>query len=178
MIVGIFRGSRAAPDKVGIFRTCFQFGQNSNIAGNTITKLENRMDRLEHLLRDHLINKISIPQQVTIRPIQKDSPPPFKVEVTVLIDQILTTVSNYFGIKIKDIKSVSRAKEFAIPRQIAMYLIRQNMNLGYKQIGQHLGGKDHTTILHGCHKIKKSIDSDTALSQAVQIIQTNLAKVA
>lgn len=62
-------------------------------------------------------------------------------------------VAKYFGIKISLLKSPSRSRPIAFPRQILMYILRKELGLSFSEIGSFLGGRDHTTILHGVEKI-------------------------
>ncbi|MGB9673112.1 MAG: helix-turn-helix domain-containing protein, partial [Anaerolineales bacterium] len=61
----------------------------------------------------------------------------------------------------------------ALPRQIAMYLLHKDANLSLPQIGEVLGGRDHTTILHGCDKIKDLLERDDRLRRKVNEIQSH-----
>ena len=71
-------------------------------------------------------------------------------------------------------KSAARARSVALPRQIAMYLIRKYTGLGFKEIGLYFGGKDHTTILHACGKIEEGLETDAPIREAVEAIQNLL----
>jgi chromosomal replication initiator protein len=62
----------------------------------------------------------------------------------------------------------------ALPRQIAMYLIRKYTGLGFKEIGHYFGGKDHSTVMHACKKIETDMDSDSSLRDSVESIQNQL----
>lgn len=88
--------------------------------------------------------------------------------------QIIQTVTEYFDIKISDIIGNSRKKELVIPRQIVMYLMRQELNSSYPNIGQELGGRDHTTAMHACTKIGKHIQENEKLSQDIELIKQQL----
>ncbi len=68
--------------------------------------------------------------------------------------QILKAVGKYYSIKIPDLKGKRRTKEIVIPRQVAMYLIRELTDAPLMNIGEHLGGRDHTTIMHGIKKVE------------------------
>lgn len=93
---------------------------------------------------------------------------------TFTIDSIQNAVARHYSLKVHDLKSTSRARAVAEPRQIAMYLIRKYTGLGFKEIGQYFGGKDHTTILHACSKIENGLDSDQEIREAVESIQNLL----
>ncbi|MCG8535551.1 MAG: chromosomal replication initiator protein DnaA, partial [Pseudomonadales bacterium] len=76
-------------------------------------------------------------------------------EKQVSIDNIQKTVAEYFKIKMGDILSKRRSRSVARPRQIAMALAKELTNHSLPEIGDAFGGRDHTTVLHACRKIKE-----------------------
>jgi chromosomal replication initiator protein len=90
------------------------------------------------------------------------------------IESIQNVVAKHFQIKVVELKSPLRARSVALPRQIAMYLIRKYTGTGFKEIGQYFGGKDHTTIIHACEKIEKGFETDPSIREAVEAIQNLL----
>ena len=70
--------------------------------------------------------------------------------------------------------SRDRSREVALPRQIAMYLMREESNLSLPLIGETLGGRDHTTIMYGCDKIADLLERDARLRRQVIEIRENL----
>ncbi|GAA3942276.1 chromosomal replication initiator protein DnaA [Litoribacillus peritrichatus] len=82
----------------------------------------------------------------------------------VSIDNIQKTVADYFDIRQKDMNSKRRTRSIARPRQVAMALAKELTNHSLPEIGEAFGGRDHTTVLHACRKIKelKSTDNDMA----------------
>jgi chromosomal replication initiator protein len=100
----------------------------------------------------------------------KDRDPVISVK---LIQQV---TADYFNISPSDITGKKRTKSFALPRQIAMYLARQMTDESLPYIGDQFGGKDHTTILHGCKKIQRDIEQDYNLKKAVDNIQKMIKK--
>ena len=80
---------------------------------------------------------------------------------------IIKKVAETFGVTIERLLSPERSREVALPRQIAMYLLQKDANLSLPQIGNSLGGRDHTTVLYGCEKIKDLLESDEGLRQKV-----------
>lgn len=89
------------------------------------------------------------------------------------VEMILNAVAKHFGIKMKDLKGISRVKNFSLPRQIAMYMIRRYTNLGYREIGQ-IFGKDHSTAVHAHQKIETEIETDMELKRNIEIIREQL----
>lgn len=90
------------------------------------------------------------------------------------IESIQTAVSRHFNLKLHELKAATRAQNVAMPRQIAMYLIRKYTGLGYKEIGRYFGGKDHSTIMHGCKKVESEVENNTPIRDAVEAIQNSL----
>ncbi len=77
--------------------------------------------------------------------------------------QIISTVAQHYQLSEKDLMGPSRRRLVSLPRQLCMYLIREEIGTSLPQIGELLGGRDHTTIMHGCEKIGSQIDIDEQL---------------
>ncbi|HET89601.1 MAG TPA: chromosomal replication initiator protein DnaA [Chloroflexi bacterium] len=82
-------------------------------------------------------------------------------------DQILGQVAHYFGIEVAALQGKSRSRAIARPRQIAMYLIREETGESLPQIGGLLGGRDHTTVLYGCERIAELMEQDANIRREV-----------
>ncbi len=92
----------------------------------------------------------------------------------VTIKQVIATVASYYRITTDALWSSSRSRTIAFPRQVAMYLARTETGLSYPQIGEHLGNRDHTTILYGFDKIKELLETDESVRRAVLEIKAIL----
>ena len=90
------------------------------------------------------------------------------------IATIMTATALHFDIKISDLKSKKRSRQISIPRQIAMYLCRENTKLSLPDIGRHFGGKDHTTVIFAHKKCSKLIKEDNDLKKTVNKIIENI----
>jgi chromosomal replication initiator protein len=77
----------------------------------------------------------------------------------VTCETIVKSVATHFDVKVGDLKSTKRGRAIALPRQIAMYLCRKHTSSSYPEIGQALGGKDHTTALNAFNRIKERLDT-------------------
>jgi chromosomal replication initiator protein len=93
---------------------------------------------------------------------------------TVTHKKILTVVSKYYQIPQSDIIGTKRNKEIVLPRQIAIYFMRKELSLSYPKIGGIMGGRDHTTIIHGYEKIAKNSSHDEDLSTDIVKIKEQL----
>ena len=65
----------------------------------------------------------------------------------------------------------SRKKEIVFTRQIIMYILREFLDISYSSIGQKIGNKDHTTVIHSCEKIKREIENDLFVKKQVEKIK-------
>jgi chromosomal replication initiator protein len=86
------------------------------------------------------------------------------------IPDIQEVVSRHFNLDVKDMKSKRRTDAIAFPRQIAMYLARTLTECSTTEIGEAFGGKDHTTVMHACNKIKGKMQSDPYFTALVNKI--------
>ncbi|RRJ82613.1 chromosomal replication initiator protein DnaA [Aestuariirhabdus litorea] len=86
-------------------------------------------------------------------------------EKQVSIDNIQRTVAEYYKIKISDLLSKRRSRSVARPRQVAMALSKEVTNHSLPEIGDAFGGRDHTTVLHACRKVKELTESDSEIRE-------------
>ena len=87
---------------------------------------------------------------------------------------VLEVISEYFGIPVETIKGRRRDKPVALARQIAMYLLREELSMSWTEIGKFLGGKDHSTVIHGYEKTAYEMDINPALRREVLNIKETL----
>ncbi len=85
--------------------------------------------------------------------------------------KVIEIVSNYYNIPVKDVIGKSRKKELVRPRQVIMYLLREEIGTSYPSIGEELGGRDHTTAIHAYNKIKKEIEENSRTKQEIESIK-------
>ena len=71
--------------------------------------------------------------------------------------KIVETVARYYGVPAEQLRGKARDKQIVLPRQIAMYLMREETEAPLLRIGEALGGRDHSTVLHGCEKIEREM---------------------
>ena len=93
---------------------------------------------------------------------------------TITPQYILDIVADHFGLSIDDLKGSKRSKNIAYPRQITMYLIRQYTETNFTEIGKLLGGRDHTTIIHGHDKIVADLKTDEELRALIHLLRKKI----
>lgn len=94
---------------------------------------------------------------------------------TVSVKHVVAKVAEYYGIDEESIYEKTRRREVVRPRQVIMYLLREDFSVSYPTIGAKLGGRDHTTVIHSCEKVKREVVEDTDLAKEIQDIRTLLA---
>ncbi|MCG3140841.1 MAG: Chromosomal replication initiator protein DnaA [Anaerolineae bacterium] len=90
------------------------------------------------------------------------------------MDQVLTAVCEYYRVSVEEIKGRGRNKEVVTPRQMAMYLLREATGASLPQIGETLGGRDHTTVMYSVDKIAEEIEQDDQRRREMLAIKERL----
>ncbi len=88
--------------------------------------------------------------------------------------KIAEVVADFYDISINDLVNRSRKKEVVKPRQVAMFLMREELKNSYPSIGARLGDRDHTTVIYACEKIGKELENDESLEQELNLIKERL----
>ena len=91
--------------------------------------------------------------------------------------EIISAVCHHFGVSREEIISGKRKQELVLPRQIAIYLIREQTNKSLPEIGKIMGGKDHTTIMHSEKKISELLKTDQTMKETVENIRNKLLSI-
>ena len=91
-------------------------------------------------------------------------------------NEIIKTVSDFYEISQVDLTDRGRKQEVVEPRQVAMFLLREILKLSYPNIGEKMGKRDHTTVIHAYEKISKEITTNSALNQKILLIKERLFK--
>lgn len=92
----------------------------------------------------------------------------------VSVQEVVKTIAGFYGIEESSIYEKTRRKEVVRPRQVIMFLLREDFHISFPTIGEKLGGRDHTTVIHSCDKIKNDLTSDSVLSNEIHQIRLML----
>lgn len=145
--VALFLASSSTSNVRELEGMLIRLGAFASLTGNEIT-----LSMAKDVLKDIIVEKN---REISVEMIQK-------------------FVSEYFSIKVSDLKSDKRLKTVVIPRQIAIFLCRELTKSSYPEIGEKFGGKDHSTIIHSFKKITKLVLSDNELKNTVETIRRGL----
>ena len=89
-------------------------------------------------------------------------------------EEALSVIASFYNISTVDLIGKSRNSKFVLPRHIAMYILKKNLNFTYVRIGQILNGRDHTTVMNGCLKIEEDLKTNVQLKLAIENILKKL----
>jgi chromosomal replication initiator protein len=92
-------------------------------------------------------------------------------------EQVVAVVAEHFGLTVEQLRGPKRDREIVVPRQIAAYLSREETDASLVRIGGALGGRDHSTIIHGCAKIEREMSYDAELRREVALLRETLLRL-
>lgn len=154
----------------------------SKAAQNTLTLNDDVVDHLSHTIEGNIrelegaLNTILCQSQLLgrvlsldeVKVLIKNSTRPRK---SLAVSDVVDKVARYFDIDPASIYEKTRRKEVVKPRQLIMYILREDFQVSYPAIGQKLGGRDHTTVIHSCEKIKRESKEDSELEEEISQIR-------
>jgi len=144
----------------------------ATIVQSNVRELEGALNKI---IAFHQFKNVD-PTIDSVKPIMS-SFQPMKSKKSVTPKQLIQTVASYFDLHIDDLLGKSREKRLAFPRQIIMYIMREEMKSSYPSIGQALGGRDHTTAMHAYDKISTALTDDEKLQHDLELIKQRLYSI-
>ncbi|MBT3690145.1 chromosomal replication initiator protein DnaA [bacterium] len=133
---------------------------------NNVRELEGALNRI---IGHHQLNNSNITLDSTKQIMENISASNVRGNITP--KKIIQIVSSYFDISIEEITGNCRRRQLVTPRQIVMYLMREEIKASYPSIGQELGGRDHTTAIHACNKITAILEKDEKMKNDIHLIK-------
>ncbi len=113
-------------------------------------------------------------RELTINEIKNVLKNSVKPKKTVSIKDIVRIVSEFYNIDEESIYNKTRRKEVVRPRQVAMYILREDFSISFPSIGEKMGGRDHTTVIHSYEKVREDIKTDQLLLQEINQLRSML----
>jgi chromosomal replication initiator protein len=119
--------------------------------------------------------EVSVPlAQTALKGMLRDEPPP--TQKRIFGSDVREAVAREWRVEVRALTSSSRTKDLTVPRQVAMYLMREILDLSLKEIGSHFGGRDHSTVIHSIRKIEKALGEDATLQERVEQLRDTLSQ--
>ncbi len=94
-----------------------------------------------------------------------------KPKKNISIKDVMKLIANFYNISEDSVFDKTRKKEVVKPRQVIMYILREDFNVSFPSIGDKMGGRDHTTVIHSCNKIKEDLKTDASLMEEISQIR-------
>ncbi|MDR2884483.1 MAG: chromosomal replication initiator protein DnaA [Deferribacteraceae bacterium] len=137
-----------------------------NVAATNIRELEGALNRVNIYAS---FNKVKITPELAEKALS-DSGQLKRSKLIVSPQQLISAVAELYNVKLSDLTSKKRTQSVVRPRQVAMYLMKERLNLSLKEIGSHFGGRDHSTVKYAVDSIKEQIKDDEYLAGIVEKI--------
>jgi chromosomal replication initiator protein len=141
------------------------------VADYLASSIEGNIRELEGILNSIIHQSQVKGRELTLTEIKnliKNSAKPIK---NLSAKEIIKIVAGFYNVEEESIYNKTRRKEVVRPRQLTMYILREDFNVSYPSIGQKMGGRDHTTVIHSCEKIKNELKVDNLLVQELNQIR-------
>jgi chromosomal replication initiator protein len=166
-----------APDqesRTAILRA--KIGQNNFSLGDDIveylaTTIQGNIRDLEGTLNSIICQSQLKGRELSLTEVKtliKDNAKPKKL---VSVVDVIQKVASFYNIDESSIYEKTRRKEVVRPRQLIMYILREDFSVSFPSIGQKLGGRDHTTVIHSCDKVRNELKTDSNLNQELSQIR-------
>src|SRR3989338_5573105 len=175
MMVDIPPPDRESRVSIPKTKACFmRFELQDDVADYIAATLEGNIRELEGILNSIMIQAQVKGRELGVLEVKAILKNISKHKKTLSIKDITKVVAKFYNIDENHIYEKTRRKEVVKPRQLVMYILREDCRISFPLIGQKLGGRDHTTVIHSCDKIKKEILEDPDLLQEINQIRALL----
>ncbi|MEK7452801.1 MAG: chromosomal replication initiator protein DnaA [Patescibacteria group bacterium] len=158
--------------KIAINNTSLPENVINYIAENfkrNIRELEGALNKV--IIQATLLNNTEISLDSIKKTLSPDSDMPKKI---ISIKQIIKVVSDFYDVEEKLLLQRTRRQEIVKPRQVAMFLLRNEYKASFPTIGSKIGGRDHTTVIHACEKIGNELKNNNMLVEEINLIKQRL----
>ena len=138
-------------------------------------RITSNVRELEGALNQIVANMQLVGREISLESAQEELHDLFRLrERRVMIDEIQRRVAEHFNVRLAEMTSARRARAFARPRQVAMYLSKQLTSRSLPEIGRKFGGRDHTTVMHAVRRIEELKDTDPVLAEDIELLRRML----
>ncbi|MCD5382172.1 MAG: chromosomal replication initiator protein DnaA [Candidatus Pacebacteria bacterium] len=143
----------------------------NDVVTHLATTIEGNIRELEGALNTILCQSQLLGRTLSIEEVKlliKNSTRPRK---SLAVSDVVDKIARYFDVEPASIYEKTRRKEVVKPRQLIMYILREDFKVSYPCIGQKIGGRDHTTVIHSCEKIKREVKDSSDLEEEIAQIR-------
>jgi len=155
-----------------------EFDFSDDVYNYLASNVQTNIRELEGALNRIILFQKTRNESITLKKIEKliqEFTSSYQQKITP--NKIIRIVAEFYELKETDILSSSRKKEIVRPRQMAMYLLRNNLQSSYPYIAQKFGGKDHTTAIYSCRKVEQDLKKDQNLKKDLNLIKMRFLNI-
>ncbi len=147
-------------------------GDTATFLANTIT---GNIRELEGILNSIVMQTQLKAKELTINDVRNLVKSNLKPKRLISPKEVVKMIADFYHVEEESIYEKTRRKEVIKPRQVAMFILREDFNISYPSIGEKIGGRDHTTVIHSCEKIKEDVKSDNGLMEEINQLRAMIA---
>jgi len=144
---------------------------DDNIVAFIAKSLDGNIRELEGML-----NSVIIQSEVAGKPLSYEAVKgivevSLKPRTTLSVRDIVEKIAKLYNLTIEDLHKKTRQKDIMRPRQLIMYILREDFQISFPNIGAAMGGRDHSTVIHSCERIKEDLKTDETLPREINRIR-------
>jgi chromosomal replication initiator protein len=161
--------------RIQIFKiksSMLNFSLSTEIIEYLASSVEGNIRELEGVLNSIICQTKLKNRDLTINEIKDLIKNNLKPKKNSSIKEVIKTIAEFYGITEAEIYEKTRKKTVVKPRQVVMYILREDFDISYPTIGEKLGGKDHTTVMHSYEKVKEELKTDFSLVREISQIRS------
>lgn len=149
-----------------------EFALTDKVIEYLATTINGNIRELEGVLNSVILKSEVKGRELTLNEVKDLVKNNVKKKKVMKVEEIVQIVSEYYGIDEENIYKKIRKKEFVKPRQLIMYILREDFKISFPTIGEKLGGRDHTTVMHSCEKVREELEDNPQLVSDLDSIRS------
>lgn len=149
-----------------------QHGLSEKVIEYLATTINGNIRELEGVLNSVILKSDVKERELTLNEVKDLVKNNVKKKKVMKVEEVVQIVSDYYGIDEENIYKKIRKKEFVKPRQLIMYILREDFKISFPTIGEKLGGRDHTTVMHSCEKVREELEDSPQLISDLDSIRS------
>jgi len=149
-----------------------QFALTEKVIEYLATTINGNIRELEGVLNSVILKSDVRGRELTLNEVKDLVKNNVKKKKVMKVEEVVQIVSDYYGIDEENVYKKIRKKEFVKPRQLIMYILREDFKISFPTIGEKLGGRDHTTVMHSCDKVRGELDDNPQLTTDLDAIRS------
>jgi len=149
-----------------------EFALTEKVIEYLATTINGNIRELEGVLNSVILKSDVRGRELTLNEVKDLVKNNVKKKKVMKVEEVVQIVSDYYGIDEENVYKKIRKKEFVKPRQLIMYILREDFKISFPTIGEKLGGRDHTTVMHSCDKVRGELEDNPQLTTDLDAIRS------